>query len=102
MFVIKKCFRDSYNGSFVGSGGNGPGGYSGGGRNQYDNDGGGRFGGGGGFNRDREDPDADYKIFVGGLDRTTTTERLQEYFSAYGPIKYCQVKVGAESVNSSS
>jgi len=89
--------RDSYNGSFVGSGGNGPGGYSGGGRNQYDNDGGGRFGGGGGFNRDREDPDADYKIFVGGLDRTTTTERLQEYFSAYGPIKYCQVKVDPES-----
>ncbi|CAG5099746.1 Oidioi.mRNA.OKI2018_I69.XSR.g16665.t1.cds [Oikopleura dioica] len=88
--------RDSYNGSFVGSGGNGPGGYSGG-RNQYDNDGGGRFGGGGGFHRDREDPDADYKIFVGGLDRTTTTERLQEYFSAYGPIKYCQVKVDPDS-----
>ena len=41
----------------------------------------------------KEDPDADYKVFVGGLSRDTTTERLQEYFKQFGDIKYCQVKV---------
>jgi len=46
---------------------------------------------------EEHDPDQDYKIFVGGLHKDTTTESLQAYFEQYGKIKYCQVKLDPAS-----
>jgi len=68
--------------------------------NRYHQGGGGGGGGGGhtgvSHGNRREggmDPDQDYKIFVGGLNKETTTESLQAYFEKFGKIKYCQVKL---------
>lgn len=76
-------------GGFDGGRGRGRGGRGRGGRGR------GGYGGGNNWEQEgpQEDPDADFKVFVGGLHRDTTTEKLQEYFAQFGPIKYCQVKV---------
>ena len=36
---------------------------------------------------------SEFKIFIGGLHKETTTESLQAYFEQFGKVKYCQVKL---------